>query len=92
MVEDGRIVRVDVRDHRVVTPRGARVGMSLDTVRALYGNRLRTLPHKYNDGHYLIFVAAEDSLRRLVFETNADTITTWRMGLFPQVEYVEGCA
>lgn len=30
---------------------------------------------------------------RLVFEVDAaDNVTSWRVGLSPQVEYVEGCS
>jgi hypothetical protein len=92
MVENGLVVRVDIRDRGLTTPSGARIGMAEADVRRLYGDRLRILPHKYSGGHYLIYVAASDTLRRLVFETEADTVTTWRMGIYPQVEYVEGCS
>jgi hypothetical protein len=92
MVEDGKIVRVDIRDSSVATPRGARVGMDEDSVRALYGGRLRIKPHLYVDGHYLIYVGQADTLHRLVLETNEGRVLAWRMGLYPAVEYVEGCS
>jgi hypothetical protein len=91
MVEGGIVVRLDVHDSLVHTPRGARVGLTDDSVQALYGHRLRVRPHEYTNGHYLVYVAQRDTLRRLVFETDGHRVTEWRMGLFPQVEYVEGC-
>jgi hypothetical protein len=92
MVEAGRVVRVEVRGATPQSPAGARVGMTEDSVRALYGGGLRVLPHKYNEGRYLIQVLPGDTLRRIVFETDGLTVTEWRAGLYPQVEYVEGCS
>lgn len=92
MAEGGVLVRVDVSDSLVVGPRGARIGLTEDSVQALFGRRLRVRAHEYTDGHYLIHVAERDTLRRLVFETDGRTITEWRSGLYPQVQYVEGCS
>jgi hypothetical protein len=64
-------------------------------VESLYTGRLRVLPHKYTDGHYLIVPlgTGPDSLSRLVFETDEKgRVSTFRAGLYPQVEWVEGCA
>lgn len=92
MVESGRVLRVDVDDSTVAAPSGARIGISEDSLQALYAHRLVVRPHKYTDGHYLIFMSPQDSLHRIVFETDGQRVTTWRSGLYPAVEYVEGCS
>jgi hypothetical protein len=94
MVEEGRVVRVDIRDSTVPTKSGARVGDTEERIRSLYGARIRTEAHKYTNGHYLIFVPADpaDSAYRLIFETDGKRVVKFRAGLRPQVEYVEGCS
>jgi hypothetical protein len=95
MVEQGRIARIEVRDSSVATAAGVRVGDTRARVESLYAGRVRVQPHKYTDGQYLIVPlgTGKDSLARLVFETDAKgRIVTFRAGLYPQVEWVEGCA
>lgn len=93
MFEGQRAVRVDV-DTAVATSEGLRIGQTEAQVRAAYPG-VREEPHHYVVGKYLIVVPAApaDTLRRLVFETDsAGMITGLRGGLYPQVQYVEGCA
>ena len=94
MVEAGSIARVEVRNGRVATEEGARIGDSEDRIRRLYGSRLTLTPHKYVDGHYLIVepTQAGDSAFRIVFETHGRVVTQYRSGRRPPVEYVEGCS
>jgi hypothetical protein len=95
MVENGRIVRVDVDSAGVATDRGAEVGMREADVRRLHRDSVAVRPHKYVEGaRYLIVVprAAADSSRRIVFETDASgRVVRYRAGVLPAVEYVEGC-
>lgn len=95
MVENGRIARVDVRDSaRVSTVAGVLPGESEARVREAYPG-VRVQPHKYDErGHYMIVIpgAPSDTLHRIVFETNGTVVTSMRGGLFPTVEYVEGCS
>jgi hypothetical protein len=95
MIEQGRIARVEVRDSSIATSAGVRVGDLRARVESLYAGRVRVRPHKYTDGHYLIVPlgTGPDSLSRLVFETDEKgRVSTFRAGLYPQVEWVEGCA
>ena len=95
MVENARVVRVDVDSTGVRTDRGAGVGMSEADVRALYPGGLAVQPHKYDStGRYLIYAPSEpaDSSYRLVFETDGRIVRRFRAGLRPAVEYVEGCS
>jgi hypothetical protein len=94
MVETGHVVRVDVDSVGVMTDRSAGVGMSETDVQHAYGDSLRVMPQKYDPaGHYLIYTPAQpaDSSLRIVFETDGKTVTRYRAGVEPAVEYVEGC-
>jgi hypothetical protein len=95
MIEQGRIARVEVRDSSVATAAGARVGDARSRIETLYRGRVRVEPHKYTDGKYLIVPlgTGADSLFRLVFETDENgKVSTFRSGLYPQVQWVEGCS
>jgi hypothetical protein len=93
MMEDGRIVRIEVRAPGVTTSEGAKVGDTEDRVRQLYSDRITTTPHKYTSGHYL-FVTPREGPRgqtQLIFETDGSVVTEFRGGRVPAVAYVERC-
>lgn len=90
MIENDRFVRYDVRDPAVVAPGGGRIGMPLAQLQALYP-QAQVLPHKYVRLGKVLRVEGTGAAR-LVFETGADgRVSGWRVGLPPQVDYVEGC-
>ena len=93
MIDGGRLVRIDVTGGTAATAQGARVGDAEPRVRELY-LQLREQPHKYTDGRYLIALpdAPGDTLYRIVFETDGERVTRYRAGIYPQVEWVEGCS
>lgn len=92
MVESGRLARIDVRGGPTPTHEGARIGDEERRIEELYPG-LRRMPHKYTDGNYLVVIpSATDSLHRYVFETDGERVTRYRAGVYPQVEWVEGCA
>jgi hypothetical protein len=92
MIDDGRVARVDVDSAGVATAAGARVGDSEERIQRLYAGRVKTTPHKYEEGgHYLTVNAADDSSFAFVFETSKGRVTRYRAGRRPAVEYVEGC-
>ncbi len=94
MMEGGKFVRYDVGTDKETAPGGGKVGMTVDEVQKLYGGALKASPHKYTQGgQYLSIDAGDVAPTRLVFEADAaGRITSWRVGLSPQVEYVEGCS
>ena len=94
MVEGDKFVRVDVDAPDLRAPGGGHAGMTADAVRATYAGRIEEQPHKYvAGGKYLIVAPDDGGPARLVFEVDAGGIVTgWRLGLPPQVHYVEGCA
>ena len=94
MMEDGRFVRYDVGTDKETAPGGGKVGMSVEELQKLYGGALKASPHKYTQGgQYLSMDAGDVAPTKLVFEADAaGKVTSWRVGLSPQVEYVEGCS
>jgi hypothetical protein len=95
LFEDARLARVAARDGaRVATRLGIRLGDGEARVRQLYP-AARVRPHKYvAGGHELVVIpgAPADTLYRIVFETDGKVVTEMRGGLWPPVEYVEGCS
>lgn len=94
MAEDGKFVRYDVGTDKEAAPGGGKVGMTVDELQKLYGNALQSSPHKYVEGgQYLSIAASGVAPSKLVFETDAaGKVSAWRVGLSPQVDYVEGCS
>ena len=93
MTEGGQVVRFDVGSGTLATTSGARIGDSEKRIDSLYAGRVRVEPQKYGTGNNLVVTprAAGDSAFRIVFETDGQTVTKYRAGKRPQVEYVEGC-
>lgn len=89
MQVNGRVARVDVTGFDVSTDAGIGVGASEMEVRDAYGAAVETTPHKYTDGHYLTVSNAD---HRIVFETDGQWVTRYRVGRVPEVEWVEGCS
>ncbi|MBB3345263.1 lectin [Luteimonas sp. RC10] len=90
MIEGDRFVRIDVRNEGYTAPGGGKVGMDRAEIERLYGGRVEASPHKYVEGAQTLRVAEGD--KALVFETDAaGKVTEWRIGVPPQIDYVEGC-
>jgi hypothetical protein len=94
MTADGVVVRLDVQPgSQVATDAGAKNGDSEARVLELYKGRVEVQPHKYTgpEGHYLV-VKGGDGKVQLVFETDGSKVVSYRAGVEPQVQYVEGCS
>jgi hypothetical protein len=94
MTADGIVVRLDVQDTaEIKTDAGAKIGDSEAQVLELYKGRVEVQPHKYTgpEGHYLV-VKGGDGKVQLVFETDGAKVLSYRAGVEPQVQYVEGCS
>lgn len=93
MIENGEFARIDVAREGVTAPGGGEIGMSAAQVESLYPDVQRQ-NHKYVEGGQYLRVedpAGGDGV--LVFETEADgVVDEWRIGVPPQVDYVEGCS
>ncbi|RPE79639.1 hypothetical protein [Vulcaniibacterium tengchongense] len=93
MFEGGKFVRLDVDAAEIEAPGGGRVGMGADEIRRLYGARVEEMPHKYVEGaKYLSVPDPAGGRGVLLFDTDANgRVSAWRVGVPPQVYYVEGC-
>ena len=95
MIEGDKFVRIDVRRDDVTAPGGGKVGMTKAQIAALYVG-LEQQPHKYTDGQYLRIKDAAGGNGVLLFETDGKgddaKVSEWRIGVPPQVDYVEGCS
>ncbi len=95
MFENDLLVRYSVESPDIVAPGGGKVGMGEAAVQALYGGTLEAMPHKYVEGGKVLR-SAEDGgglPSKLMFELDAaGKVTEWRVGMVPQVDYVEGCS
>ncbi len=95
MIIADTVERVDVIDPSAVrTAAGAGIGDLESSVVASYGSAATVEPHKYTgpEGHYVVVAPPGDSVHRIIFETDGDTVTMYRVGRMPAVRYVEGCA
>ncbi len=92
MIEDDKFVRYSSESIKHIAPGDGKVGMSADEIKTLYPGRVVEQPHKYIDGKYLRIKDTESS-NAIIFETDAaGKVTEWRVGVPPQVDYVEGCS
>jgi len=93
MIEAGRFGRLDVRAPDIAAPGGGRVGMDKAALHRLYPT-VSEQPHKYVEGGLNLRVAdPAGGQGAVVFELDpAGKATAWRVGVPPQVDYVEGCS
>lgn len=94
MIEGDRFVRYDVGNDRELAPGGGRRGMDEADIERLYAGRVERQGHKYVEGgEYLRIADDAGGSGVLVFETDPENrVTEWRVGVPPQVDYVEGCS
>lgn len=93
MFEEGRFVRYDIGDASQIAPGNFKVGDDAGSIKAAFVGRIEEAPHKYLPKGFTLTVTPEDkSEARLIFEIGEDgKVSTWRIGVPPQVFYVEGC-
>lgn len=92
MIENGKFARIDVARAGVSAPGGGEIGMSAEQIESLYPD-LQRQAHKYVEGgEYLRVTDPEGGDGVLVFETEDGVVDEWRIGVPPQVDYVEGCS
>ena len=89
MVENGRIVRVEVPD-AASNILGVRVGMSLVEIRTHLKGRRFQMREDGDNNQYLVIPAA-DGKSEIYLALEHDKLAYVRGGLLPAVEYVEGC-
>ena len=93
MIEGRKLVRYEVFSPAIVAPGGGKVGMTLGELQLLYPERADLGPDKYDEqAQHLRVRPAQESAAIIDFALGADgKVDQWRVGLTPQVDYVEGC-
>jgi hypothetical protein len=91
MIEDGRLVRVDVDGPGIPTAEGIQIGDSEEHARQVYGGRARVEAHHYIPGGHYLTVRSKDGRYGIRFETEKGKIQRFYAGRFAAVQYVEGC-
>lgn len=93
MLTGGVMARIDVSDGNIATEAGAHIGSSEAEIAQAYGGRVSVTSHKYEAGHHILTVTDPDHPNnRYVFETDGNSVTRYRSGRLPEVEFVEGCS
>ncbi len=94
MVEGDRFVRIDVKTNSKTAPGGGRAGMDAQQIANLYAGRVTSMPNKYDPAAKILSVAAPHGEHaKLIFETDPfGLVKSWRIGIAPQIDYVEGCS
>lgn len=93
MIESGKFNRIDVRTTDIAAPGGGKVGMDKAELHRLYPG-LAEQRDKY-DEHALNLRGTDPQGGPgvVVFDVDASgKATEWRIGVPPQVDYVEGCS
>ena len=93
MLEEAKFVRYDVDDASQIAPGNFKVGDAAADIKNAFAGRIEEAPHKYIAKGFTLTVTPEDkSAARLIFEIGEDgKVSKWRIGVPPQVFYVEGC-
>ncbi|WP_306522759.1 hypothetical protein [Rheinheimera sp.] len=90
MIESNSVVRIDVFSNTVTTKDGITIGSSKNEIMTIYKN-VKISPHPYNfqTGEYLEIHLSNGY--GIIFETENDIVTSYRLGRYPAVSYIEGC-
>lgn len=93
MIENDKFVRYGTESGKFIAPGGGKVGMTADEIKQLYSGRVEEQPHKYEDGGKYLRIKDTAGSGVVLFETSAaGKVDEWRVGVPPQVDYVEGCS
>lgn len=93
MIEEGKLVRVDVDAPELFTVQHVQVGDSEAKVVRAYGHRLKASANPYvppKIGHYLT-VLSNDGRCGIRFEMENGKVRTYYAGTDEAIQYVEGC-
>ena len=93
MIIDGRVVRIEVvRASTLHTFSGARIGSTEAELRQLYGDRLDSQPHKYDEQGRTLTWRSADGAFGMRFETSSGKVTGMQAGPWEHLHYLEGCS
>lgn len=93
-LKKGYLVRIDIDSSRYRTAAGVGIGDTEERVREAYKGSIRVEGHHYDpNGHYLKYRPKSKADREygIVFETDGEKVSTFRIGTLETVIKVEGC-
>lgn len=92
MVVDNVVARIDIysKESGITTNEGIGIGSAKKEVLSKYLN-VKVSPHPYiaPEGEYLEVKLPNGN--GIIFETEHDVVTSFRLRSYPAVEYIEGC-
>jgi hypothetical protein len=93
MIEDGKLVRVDVDKPGISTAEGVHVGDNQAHAQQVYGAKAIVEPSQYTgeEGGRYLTIRSPDGQSGIRFETEKGKITTFYGGTYTAIQYVEGC-
>jgi hypothetical protein len=92
MIIEDKVVRLELKGAtKLGTFAGARIGTTEDQLKAMYGARLDTQPHKYDEAGHTITLKSSAGDYGLRFETSHGKVTAIQAGPWEHLHYVEGC-
>ena len=93
MFENDKFVRYSTDRGKQVAPGGGKVGMTAVAIKQLYSGRVEEQPHEYVEGGRYLRIEDDASEGVVLFETDErGVVAAWRVGIEPQIDYVEGCS
>lgn len=92
LIIDGKVARIEIKgESTLATLSGAHVGMTEDALKSLYGAKLESQPHKYDEKGSVFTLKSSHGDHGLRFETSAGKVTVMHAGPWEHLNYVEGC-
>lgn len=87
-----KIAAIEVnRNRNLATVAGARVGQNLSQVKSIYGTNLTSVTDKENQVIKLVYTPIKNKNNRIIFEIDSSTISSYRAGKLPEVNFSNGC-
>lgn len=90
MIEAEKLTRIDIFSEEIASPKGLHIGDSEELIYKKFGVEIEKKDHPYmgKDGAYLIIDMGGS---KLLFETFNKKIQSFRIGIEPAINYIEGC-
>lgn len=91
MLIDNKLARIDVMEGELSLPTGVGLGSSGEDIKSAYEGKVEVTPGKYEPTLEDYTVTFSDT-RGAVFQVQDGEVQSYRVGQFPQVSWIEGCA
>lgn len=92
MVTNEKIARVDISSANYATDKGAKVGDTEGMIIEDLYPRARVQPQKYDEKKHDIEIYSADEKYLIIFETDGNRVTGFRVGNREEVSQVNGCS